>query len=479
MQTQDFLDVQRWADQQWSQSDFGDPRRTARAVALGVALAQAPEASLPKQTGSWGALKAAYRLLGRAEVTHTAVSQQHWQHTRQQARASSAIVLFVQDTSQADFSAHRGTTGLGRIGNAPGRGMMMHTTLAVVPAPCCATHAPGSSMHTPGSSTAGATVLGVALQRLWARPMTTHRGETRSERLGRERESQLWQQSLEAIGPPPGRQRWVSVGDRGSDVFSYLEAATRQGWDVLLRVCQNRRIETSQGALGHLASHIRSLPPVAETTVWMRGRSGLPSEEITLELSSDAVWVEPPWLGAADGAVAIRCWVVRCWGRRGDGTAIEWILLTSIPITDRTTLLQLVRYYEHRWLIEEYHKCLKSGCRIEQRQLQAAATLEAFIAFASIVAVRLLVLRTLSREQPEEPAHRHLEPIMIALLCQRLHLPTPAEQMSMRQFWHATARLGGFIGRKSDGDPGWQTLWDGWQQLLHMTWAARQSLPPP
>jgi hypothetical protein len=470
-----FLDAQLWAQQQWGRSDFGDPRRTARAVRLGTALALTPSASLPKQTASWGDLKAAYRLLARADVSHPAVSHQHWQQTQQQARDAADVVLFVQDTSHADFSAHRATSGLGAIGNSRGVGLMMHTTLAIRPAA-------GGATGLPGSSTAEATVLGVAMQRLWSRQTRTHRGETRSERVLRERESQLWQETLEAIGSPPqsptGAQRWVSVGDRASDVFSYLETAQRLGWDVLLRVCQNRRIETTDGALGHLASHARSLPSTAQTSVWLRSRNGLPSEQIALELSSDAVWVEPPKLGASAESVALRCWVVRCWGRRSDGTLIEWILLTTIPISDRTTLLEVVRYYEHRWLIEEYHKCLKTGCRIEERQLEQAEALEAFIGFASIVAVRLLVLRTLSREQPTEPAHRHVEPVMIELLRRRLRLTVTTEEMTLRQFWHATARLGGFIGRKSDGDPGWQTLWDGWQQLEQMTWAATQSLPP-
>ena len=466
MNTDEYIDVQQWAEQQWSQSALGDPRRSARAVRLGVALALAPSASLPKQTADWADLKAAYRLLGRAEVSHQSVSQQHWQQTRRAAGKGDDVVLFVQDTSVADFSAHRrGTSGLGPIGNHEGVGLMMHTALAIRPARL-------------GTSSAQAVVLGVAMQRLWSRQTETHRGETRTERVERERESQLWQQTLEAIGPPPQRQRWVSVGDRASDVFSYIETARQRGWEFLLRVCQNRRIETAEGALGYLASHARSLPPVAEKTILMRARNGVPSESITLEISSDAVWVEPPWLGSSTASVAIRAWVVRCWGERADGSPIEWILLTSIPISDRTTLLEVVGFYEHRWLIEEYHKCLKTGCRIEQRQMQTAGALEAFIGFASIVAVRLLVLRTLSREQPEEPAHRHLEPMMIELLCRRLRLRVSAEEMTLRQFWHATARLGGFIGRKSDGDPGWQTLWDGWQQLLQMTWAAQQVLPP-
>jgi Transposase DNA-binding len=127
-----FFDPLRWAEQQWSATALGDARRTRRAVQLGAALASRPEDSLPEQTGSWRAVKAAYRLLNEPDVTHTALSEPHLQATRQQARQT-GTVLFVQDTSDLDFTAHRQTQGLGWIGNTGGRGFLLHSCLAVRP----------------------------------------------------------------------------------------------------------------------------------------------------------------------------------------------------------------------------------------------------------------------------------------------------------------------------------------------------------
>jgi hypothetical protein len=142
-------DPARWAEQQWGTATLGDARRNGRAVQLGAALAACPAASLPRQTGSWGGLKSAYRLLNEPDVTHAALSEPHWQATRQQA-GQTDTVLFVQDTSELDFTAHRQTKGLGWIGNTGGRGFLLHSCLAVRP-------------------TAVPEILGVAGQRVWTR----------------------------------------------------------------------------------------------------------------------------------------------------------------------------------------------------------------------------------------------------------------------------------------------------------------------
>ena len=123
-----FSDPAGWAEQQWSPAALGDARRTRRAVQLGAALAAGPEANRPQQTGSWGGLKSAYWLLNEPDVTHAALSEPHWQATRQQA-ARADTVLFVQDTSELDFTAHRQTTGLGWIGNTGGCGFFLHSCL--------------------------------------------------------------------------------------------------------------------------------------------------------------------------------------------------------------------------------------------------------------------------------------------------------------------------------------------------------------
>src|SRR3954449_9904203 len=208
-----FSDPTRWAEQQWSTAALGDARRTRRAVQLGAALASCPEENLPQQTGSWGGLKSAYRLLNEPDVTHAALSEPHWQATRPQAaRAPTAppgdphgqatrkqaaradTVLFVQDTSELDFTAHRQTTGLGWIGNTGGYGFFLHSCLAVRPS-------------------AVPEILGLAAQQVWTRHEVKKGTETRTARSKRRKESDVGAEVVEAIGPATPDQCWVSVSD--------------------------------------------------------------------------------------------------------------------------------------------------------------------------------------------------------------------------------------------------------------------------
>ena len=146
---------------------------------------------------------------------------------------------------------------------------------------------------------------------------------------------------------------------------------------------------------------------------------------------------------------------------------IEWVLLTSVPATSLDDALMISHWYALRWLIEEYHACLKSGCKVEERQLETRRRLEACIGFLAIVAVRLLQLKLLARHQPQAPATTCASPLHVRLLA--AYWKKPLEAMTAREFWRDVARLGGFLARKGDGDPGWKTLWRGWLELEAMT----------
>lgn len=200
MNINEFSNLKQWAAQQWGQAELGDARRTQRAVEVGAALAANPDASLPEQMLSWGKLKAAYRLLSEADVSHAALSQPHWENTQAQAKASDAsVVLFVQDTSELDYSHQTRTKNLGHIGDTHGRGLMLHSCLAVIPNP------------------GNAAILGLAAQRVWRRTEIRKGTETRTQRATRRSEADVWAEVVEAIGsaPPPEQQQlWVSVGDR-------------------------------------------------------------------------------------------------------------------------------------------------------------------------------------------------------------------------------------------------------------------------
>jgi hypothetical protein len=130
--------------------------------------------------------------------------------------------------------------------------------------------------------------------------------------------------------------------------------------------------------------------------------------------------------------------------------------------------LEVIEYYEKRWMIEEYHKCLKTGCAMEARQLERADGLEALLGFLSIIAVRLLQLREASRQEPDALARHLIAPELLTTV--QSYLKLPPGDLTMREFWRAVARLGGFLGRKSDGNPGWQTIWRGWQKLQDLAW---------
>ena len=256
-------DTEQWAEQQWRQSKLGDKRRTARAVRLGAAMAAQPAESLPTQTGSWSDLKAAYRLLNEEDVTHRALSERHWLATREQAAAlPQAVVLFVQDTSELDFTSHPKTSGLGHIGNTRGRGFLLHSCLALRP------------------SEGQAQIIGLAAQHVWARQHAARKGrESRSERNKRRTEAEVWACVVEEIGqapPPETGLRWVSIGDRASDIFSYLRRAQAAGWKCLLRVGQDRLVQTETGERARLMSWARGLSPQARQVMTLRGRDGRP-----------------------------------------------------------------------------------------------------------------------------------------------------------------------------------------------------------
>lgn len=445
-------DVNQWAAQQWGAAQLGDTRRTARAVTVGAQLAANPAAQVPEQTGTWKDAKAAYRLFNEADVTHQGLGRPHWTATRQRARSANGVVLFIQDGTQADYSHHPHVIGLGRLNKVRRHGMQIHTCLA----------APLATGE-----------LGIAAQRVWQRPPKPPGKESRYALSLRQTEYDVWAEMLHEIGPAPARQSgvtWISVGDRASDVYGYFRAAAASGWEVVARAARDRIIAASAGERRYLLQWARGLPGHAATTVQVRGRDGAPQRTARLQVAWSACAIPAPVRGKERGGPPLRVSVVRAW--EADPPAgvepSDWVLATSLTVSGAAAALQVIAYYERRWLIEEYHKCLKTGCALEARQLETAAGLEALLGFLAIIAVRLLQLREASRRRPAAPARQYVAPELLTTLRHYLRLP-PAD-LTLREFWRAVARLGGFLARKSDGDPGWQTLWRGWLKLQDLAW---------
>jgi hypothetical protein len=146
--------------------------------------------------------------------------------------------------------------------------------------------------------------------------------------------------------------------------------------------------------------------------------------------------------------------------------ALEWILLSALPVQSSQQAWQAIHHYQSRWPIEDFHRGVKTGCRLEQRHLQEQRSLENLLAIVSPIAVRLLQLRNLCREEPEQAAVDWVEPEEALLIAEQEGVAL--EGLTIKQFVYRVAQLGGFLRRAGDGPPGWQTLWEGWLRLRWM-----------
>jgi hypothetical protein len=440
MQPQPLETSQEWAYRQFGACQLGDRRRNQRAVEIAAAMHAAPGASIPQQMKTWKATKAAYRFFSDEAYQYADLIQPHREQTRQEA-GEHPVVLMVQDLTMLDYTPYEAhIQGLGPIGDNSGQGYQMTTVLAILPEP--------------------RQVLGIAYQQPFFRQPHPP-DETRTQRAQRPKESDVWRQAVEAIGPSPEGVRWVHIGDRGADIYNFFDACGQQRCDFLVRICQNRRMFTPEGEVSYLKTFARQLPAVDEQTLELPARHGEPARQARLRLAFSPLQLSAGWMNARRPPMAV--WVIRVWeSDPPDGVAepIEWILLTSVPSQTLAQAWERVAWYRCRWLVEDFHQCLKTGCQIEKRRLEEASSLLRLLAMLAPMAVELLSLREQSRLEPEVPVAGRV-PIDLVRVVAHLSERSP-EGMTLQEFWRLVAQQGGYLGRRRDGPPGWKSLWRGW-----------------
>jgi hypothetical protein len=443
----------QWARSQFGSVELGDRRLTQRLVQVGTGLAQNPGGTLPQAFPKMKDLKAAYRFFNKAKVGPEQIQASHWEQTRA-CCSQPGEYLLIEDTSELDYSDHPGCEDLGPIGNGYGRGMLLHSTLAIrVEAWDCA--------HQPKGI-----VVGLMGQQCWRRFGPPKRGrETWKERIQRPRESQRWAAVLEQTEPPPKHSRWVYVADREADFYEPIQRCQRRDVDFVIRAYRNRRLANQPG---HLKDALAELAVRGVMEVRLRSRAGQPARTAQVEVRSGTVrfkGAERPDGNKPDFTANV------VEAREVDAPAgvegLHWILLTSLPCEQWVQVQRIIGRYAARWWIEEYHKALKSGVGAEESQMQRAYRIETLVAVLAIVAVRLLNAKWLARTRGTEPVDREVfGEQALDLLAAKFGEPTGGwtHQSSLV----AVARLGGFLARKHDGMPGWQTIWRGWHRLMWM-----------
>ena len=438
----------RWAHTHFGTADLGDRRRTRRLVQLAQACAQHPDGRLPAKLTA-AALKALYRWANRAETTMDAVQTPHRQHTLALARQQ-PVVLFLHDTTELDFTAHPALQGTGPIGNGGGRGFLQHNTLALVPEP--------------------RQVLGLAHQQLVVR-QPAPKGETTYQRYRRRRESALWADGIRPLGEPPPDTCWVDVADAGADVFEAMAAARAVGHHFLFRASQERSVDVALADTTEattLLSWGRLIPAQASDTVTIPAKGGRPARSARVVLGAAPATIQPPkQMPDRDQQMPLPVWVVHVWEPNPppDTEALEWLLITSLPTRTAAEVVQRRDWYALRSLVEVFHQIEKTGCREEQVQVQTKDRLAPVLGLLSVVAVRLLQWRLAQEAQPDAPAAQVATADELAVVQAVDTDRRTRGPWTVDRFVRAVARLGGFLGRKGDGRPGWQTLWRGYQRL--------------
>jgi len=422
-------------------------------------MAVHPGRSIPKLCGSPYAVKATYNLFQHEEATPDNIQAGHRAVVLQEMRQP-GVYLLLEDTTELSWSGKQAIAGLGPIGNSAAglQGFFLHTVLGVrwQDAP------PTNSTRRPVE------VLGLGDQQYYVRTPCRRPRESSQERLKRDRESQVWPQASQRVGRAPAGVRWIRVADREADIYEYLVSCQELGHGFVIRAAKDRALshpETGKRA-GRLFAAARSPVPLGEFTLELRQRPTHPARTAHLCVSATAVTLRAPWRPGygRSGKPPIPCTAVRVWDVAApDATdRLEWLLLCDAKVADFAQARACALQYATRWVIEEYHKALKTGLGAERLQLENAERLFAAIAIMSVVALRLIELRERLRRHPDaEAAQSGLSLLELEVLRHKSGRPL----RTVREVALAIGRLGGHLNRTRDGLPGWQTLWHGMNTL--------------
>jgi hypothetical protein len=415
-------------------------------------LAENPHGTLPVTFPEWTDLRAAYRLLGEPAVTHDRILAGHYQRVAAACREPGQYLL-LEDTTALSFNGHAGADGLGPVNDHSSRGILVHNTLAVRVAGWDPFQEP--VVH----------LIGLAGQYCWTRPATALKAaqKTQPERLARARESARWAACLGDWLPAPRQTQWIYVADREADLYELFDRCLEVGSDYVVRAGQARALEGDDRSV---FAAVAQAPVRGHLNLALRGRAGRPARLVRMALRAVRVTLRGPWRPAGRPAPhPLQVIEVREASPPSGQAPLVWVLLTSLPICTLEEIKQIVGCYTRRWLVEEYHKALKSGTQMEASQLASSRALQALCAVLSLVALRLLNTKLYAQAFPNEPVKPgQFAPRLLQLLAARLGHPPGG--WTQRTVWRGLACWGGFLGRKADGEPGWQTIWRGWRSLL-------------
>lgn len=447
---------------EFSNADLKDLRRNRRLGKVVAAMAKAPALSISAACGGWSEIMAAYRLLNCEDVTPAALLAPHRQAVVKRC-AQHACVAVSQDTTELDYSHMKETEGLGPLNDESRRGLFMHSLYVV------------SEEGLP---------LGVLDSEMIIRDDETFRAAAGRKHLPiEEKESFRWLQgyrkTLELARGLPGCEVF-SISDREGDIFEVFEAwqsAVEEGQaaEWIIRANQDRALTGMvEGDPTKLFAALAQAPVLGEIEFKVRAKKGTKKVKgNTVQTSRAARTVcqtiramkitpRPP---ARKGRTLPE---VSFWAILAEETdppagedPIRWLLLTSKEVTTLKEACRILNLYLRRWDIEVFHRVLKTGCRVERIQLKTAEALTCALVIYAVIAWRILYLTHIGRRCPDLPCSCVFEEEEWMSACAVARRKTSAGEPTLSEFIAIVGKLGGHLGRKSDGPPGPQSIWQG------------------
>jgi hypothetical protein len=483
----------RWAQAELGGIELGDTRSNRRMVKVFSQMLNSPGTSIPQCSASVSEAKAFYRLLDADTLTETLLFEVHRQAVLRRAQHSGCrVLLAIQDTTSCNFDTHHSLEGLGAISSNQRhkdfKGLHVHSTLL-------------TAADEDG-------VFGLLGAKFYARKALRNKqppGTRNRERI-EDKESVRWieslelarqaRQTLQEAATPEGTQAplILSVGDREADIYELMVEAQQhreQGLGLLVRCQHNRTLvdegeQAQEGQEAQMWSRLGQGVPAGSFTLKLPRSQGQPAREVTLSVRFDRVTIAVPRHKAKylkmDTPVEASIVELREEdAAKGKNKGICWRLLSTLEVDTLESAIKQARWYAKRWQIEEFHRVLKTGCRVEARQMRSLERLKPMMALDMLVACRIMGMSAGARQRPEDPATDWLDEDEISALeayeSEGKKPTKDAPPLSLGAAVKSIARLGGHLGRKGDGHPGAQVLWQGLNKLNTITDVWRRLRP--
>jgi Transposase DNA-binding/Transposase DDE domain len=457
-----YFDQASWAKRVYGQCDLGDKRRTKRLTSLAATLASQPSVSIPAACGGDTARQeGAYRFIENDLVDAAGIEEGTSKRILKDAEEQD-VVLAIQDTTAVTYD-HALRKQLGHTGSTYTRAMNVHSVLLVDP-------------NEKG-------IIGLGAQKWWVRKKK-RKSKLEYQKIPYEKkESFKWEETIGLLLSRTKRHdNLISVCDREADIYEFLQFHDDEQLRYVIRSNTSRNLMCGKGKL---RGHLKKQPVLGTRNVIVQQRgpgvnksSGKrrPPRSMRVaqtEIRACTVTLKPSGRGQTEikrplRVNAVLVTEVSC----PVGTApLDWLLLTTEKVDTFQQAKLVVSYYEQRWLIEEFHKCWKTGCALEKKRFQEVGNLERLMVILAPIAARLLHLRSVYESRPDASCSElmsKVEWVCLWLSANPKKRKPPSTAPTIKWALQAVARMAGWTDTKRTGRIGWETLWKGWMKLEDM-----------